>query len=203
MFRFLSTLLSIRQSPSAAPQAEFGQFRLLKGHIVVVALAVTSFLFVAMWMSTPARATSFTSTQSGSWGNASTWGGAGIPSTNDDVTISGGTAVTLDTTRAVTNLTIQNSATLDLAGHVLQITNGGGSLFNAGSISNSGAATSFVFTGNGASGAVVQTWGGGWQFCCECSAGTGQWSKGRHDSYDLSQRCCHSSGWSHFDTAVN
>ncbi len=41
----------------------------------------------------PTIAGTFASTQSGSWGSAATWGGAGVPGCGDTVTVSSGTTV--------------------------------------------------------------------------------------------------------------
>ena len=75
----------------------------------------------------------FTSTQTGLWNNAATWGGAGIPGAGDDVTIGAGTIVTVDAAAASGKLTINgeldinNNINLDVNG---DFTNNG--TFNAG-----------------------------------------------------------------------
>lgn len=43
----------------------------------------------------------YTSSQTGSWGSASTWGGAGVPGDGDTVVIGTGHAVTLDSDRTI------------------------------------------------------------------------------------------------------
>lgn len=58
-----------------------------------------------------AFAASFTSTQSGNWSDATTWGGGGTPVAGDSVTIATGTTVTVTADVSVTGITIADSAT--------------------------------------------------------------------------------------------
>lgn len=85
-------------------------------------------------MSVPTFAASFTSTQSGDWSSTLTWGGAGVPGSGDNVTITGNHVVTvsdarvantlsLDTTPSAKALSIggTGSLTLEGAGTALQL----------------------------------------------------------------------------------
>src|SRR4051812_34386908 len=54
----------------------------------------------------PAFAASFSSTTSGNWSSASTWGGAGVPGSGDTATVNGGNVVTLDIPVNVATLTL-------------------------------------------------------------------------------------------------
>ncbi len=54
---------------------------------LTLTIAAVSLFIVGAY---PAIAGTFASTQSGSWGSAATWGGAGVPGCGDTVTISGG-----------------------------------------------------------------------------------------------------------------
>ncbi len=58
----------------------------------------------------PLYAASFSSTTSGNWSSAATWGGAGVPGAGDSATINAGNTVTLDV--AVTVDTLTQSGTL-------------------------------------------------------------------------------------------
>ncbi|MFN2624137.1 MAG: hypothetical protein ABR611_14970, partial [Chthoniobacterales bacterium] len=78
------------------------------------------------------QAGNFASTQSGSWGNAATWGGAGVPGCADTVTISLGHTVTLDTTRCSADLTI--NGTLDMFNTFLEFQ--GTTFTNNGAVAN-------------------------------------------------------------------
>jgi hypothetical protein len=102
----------------------------------------------------------FTSTQSGSWGNAATWGGAGIPGTADNVTIANGHIVTLDNTRSCNNLTINVGGTLDLNSQRFNFGNNGAGFTNNGTLANTGAFNAFYFLGNFTIGEVIQGFGG-------------------------------------------
>ena len=108
-------------------------------------------------------ATSYISSASGSWNDPATWGGAGVPGPNDDVLISRGTTVTLDTDRSSHNLTTQSSlfatpsGILELNGHDFTL-NGDGAVFTLeGEVRNSTATfISVNFVGNGTPGGITQ-----------------------------------------------
>ena len=76
-------------------------------------LLARSSLFIAFSVITavPLSATSYTSSQSGNWSSASTWGNAGVPGSADTVSILGGHTVTLDVPATVTNLTLTGNVT--------------------------------------------------------------------------------------------
>src|SRR5437667_729988 len=59
----------------------------------------------------PGVAATFTSSQSGNWSVATTWGGAGVPGSGDTATINSGHTVTLDIPVAVANLTLTGNVT--------------------------------------------------------------------------------------------
>src|SRR5207244_13354066 len=54
----------------------------------------------------PGFAASCSSTTSGNWSSASTWGGAGVPGSGDTATVNGGHVVTLDIPVTVATLTL-------------------------------------------------------------------------------------------------
>src|SRR5437763_12685718 len=94
----------------------------------------------------PLAAATFSSTTSGNWSSAATWGGAGVPGAGDTATVNGGNVVTLDVAVSVANLTLsggQINGTQSLA-----VTN----LFtwNGGTLSGSGTATVAAATVGGA-----------------------------------------------------
>ncbi len=63
-----------------------------------------------------AFAVTYTSTTSGNWQAAATWGGSGIPTRSDDAVIANGTTVTINDSRALcNNLTINSGGTLSCA----------------------------------------------------------------------------------------
>src|SRR5437667_9066762 len=85
--------------------------------VAVIGLAPLT-ICILMWSAWPrTHAANFISTQSGSWGNSNTWGGAGVPGAGDDVTISAGTTVTEDGNQACANLTV--NGTLDMTNDFL------------------------------------------------------------------------------------
>ena len=51
---------------------------------------------IVLCVAAPGFAASFSSTTSGNWSSASTWGGAGVPGSGDTATVNGGHVVTLD-----------------------------------------------------------------------------------------------------------
>jgi uncharacterized repeat protein (TIGR01451 family) len=58
--------------------------------------------------STSAFAASYTSTQSGNWNSTATWGGAGVPGSGDDVTITSNHTVTVTDARVVLDVTLDS-----------------------------------------------------------------------------------------------
>lgn len=85
-----------------------------------------------------AMAANFTSSISGSWHDINTWGGAGVPSIGDSVTISAGTNVSINNglTGLCNTITISNTATLSGAGNLeTRITAGTASIVNNGALS--------------------------------------------------------------------
>lgn len=82
------------------------------------------FLFLLFPVSV-AHATAYTSTQSGNWNTASTWGGAGVPGNNDTITVIDGTTVTVTDDRTVgTSTNTSTSINLKSSGRIT-IVNGG------------------------------------------------------------------------------
>ena len=107
------------------------------------------FIFSILSFSTYAGNYSWTGATSVSWSNSANWSPAGVPSTNDSVTISNQTnSPELSVNTTVKKFTI-NSDTLDLKTHTLTISTYGN--FNGGTISNgllyNTAATTVVFAG--------------------------------------------------------
>ncbi|HKS22368.1 MAG TPA: LamG-like jellyroll fold domain-containing protein [Thermoanaerobaculia bacterium] len=96
----------------------------------------------------PLAAAVFTSSQSGNWSSASTWGGAGVPIAGDTATIQSGHTVTLDVpvTVGTVNLTGTLTGTQNIAVTTAFNWNGG---------TMSGAATTSIPSGS------VMTMGGG------------------------------------------
>ncbi len=82
---------------------------------------------IAVWAfllcSTSVFAASFTSSQSGNWNDNLTWGGAGVPGSGDDVTITANCAVTVSDTRVAHSVTLATAT-----GNQLLIIDAGGSL---------------------------------------------------------------------------
>src|ERR1051326_9363609 len=89
----------------------------------------------------PLHAATYSSTQTGNWSSASTWGGAGVPGAGDTATVNGGHVVTLDT-----NVT---AATLTLSGGQITGTNAltVTTVFNWNSGTLSGASTMTIAPG--------------------------------------------------------
>src|ERR1051326_6135972 len=110
-------------------------------------------LFVLLCVvSSNAFATNFSSTQSGSWSSASTWGGAGVPSGTDNVTINAGHTVTLASPTTITDMTIaggtldQSTNTMAVSGTLTlssgMITGGADFNMNGSSFTSSGGTIS-------------------------------------------------------------
>src|SRR5437016_14455717 len=74
-------------------------------------LAIAAFGLLVVGAGSAVAAT-FTSTQSGSWGSTTTWGGAGVPGCGDAVIISSGNTVTEDGNQCSGDLTV--NGTLDM-----------------------------------------------------------------------------------------
>lgn len=117
-------------------------------------------IFAAFFVAVETKAANFTSVISGSWHDLNTWGGAGIPSLGDNVTISGGTNVSISNglTGLCNTITIASTGTLSGAGTLeTRITAGTASIINNGTIS---VANIFIPTATGTfnlSGAGVWT----------------------------------------------
>src|SRR5947209_969326 len=104
----------------------------------------------------PALATAYTSSQSGNWSAAATWGGAGVPTSGDTVTIANTHTVTVDS-----NVTIGNSPASAIA--VVTV--------NAGGALTIGTGNSFTLLGGlFASGPVTMAAGSTMQFDGTASA---------------------------------
>jgi hypothetical protein len=142
-------------SPRRGPATYVGRTRA----IVLVILGGICFVSV-MLFSQRAKAEAYVSTQSGSWNDSNTWGGAGVPDSSDDVVISSGHTVTLGATCFSRNLTISSGGTLDLNGQQFNFPTNGATFTNNGLLTNTGVVKSFYFLGNGAPGAVTQSLGG-------------------------------------------
>lgn len=129
------------------------QAKVPKWRLLVFVLATLFVVAPGMWaVQRRGVAAIYTSSQSGSWASASTWGGAGVPGCADSVTINSGHTVTLDNTRCSANLTI--NGTLDLSGQQFQFR--GENYSNAGTLTNSGALNNFFFSGVGGAGGTIQ-----------------------------------------------
>jgi hypothetical protein len=98
----------------------------------------------------------FTSTQSGSWGNAATWGGAGVPGAADNVIISAGHTVTEDGDRTCSDLTV--NGTLNMTNNFLFFQ--GAAFTNNGSIISSTGSGELRFNGVGAASGTMQAMAG-------------------------------------------
>ncbi|GAB4379061.1 MAG: hypothetical protein Kow0075_09440 [Salibacteraceae bacterium] len=70
-----------------------------------------TFLF-SLLLTVSQSQTTYTSSQSGNWSSATTWGGAGVPGNNDHAVISSGTVVTHTANEVITNLTINSNGEL-------------------------------------------------------------------------------------------
>ena len=119
--------------------------------VLISLFVVSSTMWISQWR---VHAAAFSSTQSGSWGSASTWGGAGVPGAGDSVTINSGHTVTLDTIRSCGDLTINSGGTLDLVNR--QLTFLGTNYTNSGTLTNSGVFTNLLFNGVGGAGGSTQ-----------------------------------------------
>src|ERR1043165_9583150 len=75
------------------------------------ALRVAVCLLFLVATAAPLAAATFTSSQSGNWSSASTWGGAGVPGSGDTATVVGGHTVTLDVAVTVNTLTLGGTLT--------------------------------------------------------------------------------------------
>ena len=82
----------------------------------------------------PLAAATFSSTTSGNWSSASTWGGAGVPGAGDTATV--GHTVTLDVPVTVTNLTLTGTLTGSQSISITTAFN-----WNGGTMSGSGTTT--------------------------------------------------------------
>jgi hypothetical protein len=69
-------------------------------------IAVCAFLLCSI----SAFAVSYTSTQSGNWNQTTTWGGAGVPASGDDVTITSNHVVTVTDARVALSVTLDSTA---------------------------------------------------------------------------------------------
>lgn len=95
-------------------------------------------VFVSLFAAAEIKAANFTSVVSGSWHDLNTWGGAGIPSLGDNVTISGATNVSINNglTGICNTITVANTGTLSGAGNLeTRITGGTAAIVNNGTIS--------------------------------------------------------------------
>src|SRR5687768_8201812 len=79
--------------------------------------------FATLFVCSTALGAPFTSTQSGNWNDTQTWGGVGIPTSLDDVTITGGFNVTVSDGQMVDTVTLANTS-----GNNKLVIVGGGSL---------------------------------------------------------------------------
>src|SRR5437899_6875110 len=103
------------------------------------ALRYWLFPFIVL-AATPLAAASFTSTQSGNWSSAATWGGAGVPGVGDSASVVGGHTVTLDVPVSVSSLTLGGIVT---GTQSLSVT----STFTWNGGTNSGAGTTTIPSG--------------------------------------------------------
>jgi fibronectin-binding autotransporter adhesin len=121
-------------------------------------------VFVFLAAVAPLQGATYSSSQTGNWSSASTWGGSGVPGAGDTATVNGGHVVTLDTNVTVATLTLSggqitgtnsltvttvfnwNSGTLSGAGTmtIASGTVGGGGTLDARTLTNNG---SFTFSG--------------------------------------------------------
>lgn len=95
-------------------------------------------IFAALFVTGEIKAANFTSVISGSWHDINTWGGAGVPSIGDNVTISAGNNVSINSglTGLCNTVTIANTGTLSGMGKLeTRITAGTAAIVNNGTIS--------------------------------------------------------------------
>jgi uncharacterized repeat protein (TIGR01451 family) len=104
------------------------------------ALRVAACLLFLVATAAPLAAAVFTSSQSGNWSSASTWGGAGVPGSGDTAIILGGHTVTLDAVVSVANVTLSGTLT---GAQNITVTNA--LTWNSGTMS--GAATTSIPSG--------------------------------------------------------
>src|ERR1043166_3426872 len=90
----------------------------------------------------PLHAATYSSTQTGNWSSASTWGGAGVPGAGDSATVNGGHVVTLDTSVTVATLTLSGGQITGT--NSLNVT----TAFNWNSGTLSGASTMTIASGS-------------------------------------------------------
>jgi fibronectin-binding autotransporter adhesin len=98
-------------------------------------MRLLTFLFV-VFTTSGAFAASFSSSTSGNWTSAATWGGAGVPTAGDSVTINNAHTVTLTANTSIADLTVSSGGTLDQSSFTLTVT---GSLDLSGTITGSAA----------------------------------------------------------------
>ena len=134
-------------------------------HLVLVVLLITSF--------TQGYATTYTSSGTGGlWNSSSTWGGAGVPGSSDNVIISHGTTVTVNGAYTCNNVTI-GDATSSAATLTVSSTN---MLTINGALSINPSNTSSTYTLNAAAGTVkvagTMSWSTSGTNLIEASTGT-------------------------------
>ncbi|MBP7849977.1 MAG: T9SS type A sorting domain-containing protein [Lentimicrobiaceae bacterium] len=95
-----------------------------RSHLAMALLLVSFLLFSGMQ---PLFALSYTSSGSGDWNNAATWGGSGVPVAGDDVTIASNHAITVTANAACASivfnndgasLVVNNGVTLTVSGSI-------------------------------------------------------------------------------------
>ncbi len=132
----------------------------------------TTILLMLMMGYIQAYSATYTSSTSGNWNSSSTWGGAGVPGSSDNVVISHGTTVTVTANATCNNLTLgdatASAATLTISSTYTLTING------ACSINPSN--TSSTYTLNAAAGTVniagTFAWGTSGTELVEASTGT-------------------------------
>jgi hypothetical protein len=112
-------------------------------HKVYFVLFLVSLALASFGSPQPTHAANFTATQSGFWFSSTTWGGAGVPTANDNVTIPAGIIVETDGTITRNGTTLVNG---EFSGEVNFTNNGtmtinGKSEFVTFSITNNGTIT--------------------------------------------------------------
>jgi hypothetical protein len=93
--------------------------------------------------------TSYTSNANGAWNTATTWSPNGIPGAIDSVTITGAHTVTLDSTRSITNVTVNGA--LSLSSFTLSATNAPGI---TGTLTGAGGSLTISGTGDWSAGTL-------------------------------------------------
>ena len=122
-------------------------------------LTIFSIIIALLLFSASDFAATRTSSQTGLWNSTSTWGGASVPTTGDDATISAGHTVTLDISPTVTNCTVNGTGILDASTFTLTVsgtfTLANGSTFKQGgtvtaipgSVKSIGNSSTYVYNG--------------------------------------------------------